>query len=105
MGDECRFLHEKDTERMPVCREFKKYSKCNDPDCIFKHGFDNVKECNMYKFGFCIFGKTCRFNHKNLSAPPPEPRKLKAKCFFMWNDNFLKTQNNRNLKGKTSKIP
>lgn len=26
-------------------------------DCAFKHTLSDVKECNMYKLGFCIYGE------------------------------------------------
>jgi hypothetical protein len=25
---------------------------------------DEIKECNMYKLGFCIYGPQCRYKHK-----------------------------------------
>ncbi|WIA36816.1 hypothetical protein OEZ86_008071 [Tetradesmus obliquus] len=28
--------------------------------CPFKHSLDDMKECNMYKLGFCIYGPNCR---------------------------------------------
>lgn len=62
-GDECGFLHEFDPSRMPVCRNIVKYGECKEPNCHFKHNAEEVKECNMYKLGFCIYGPTCRYRH------------------------------------------
>lgn len=27
---------------------------------------EEIKECNMYKLGFCIYGPTCRYKHKPM---------------------------------------
>ena len=72
-GDKCGFLHQFDKERMPVCRYFAKYGECKEPDCPYKHSNDDVKECNMYKLGFCIHGPNCRYKHIRLDGPPPPP--------------------------------
>lgn len=70
-GDKCGFLHQFDKERMPTCRYFAKYNECKEPDCPYKHSNDDVKECNMYKLGFCIHGPHCRYKHIRLEGPPP----------------------------------
>lgn len=62
-GDACGFLHKFDPERMPVCRTWMKTGECKEIDCPFKHSLDDVKECNMYKLGFCIYGNHCRYKH------------------------------------------
>ncbi len=62
-GDQCGFLHQFDPQRMPVCRTLLKFGECKEVDCPFKHSMDEVKECNMYKLGFCIYGPTCRYKH------------------------------------------
>jgi cleavage and polyadenylation specificity factor subunit 4 len=62
-GDECGFLHEFDPSRMPVCRNLIKHGECRETNCPFKHNVEEVKECNMYKLGFCIYGPTCRYRH------------------------------------------
>ena len=72
-GDKCGFLHQFDKERMPTCRYFAKYGECKEPDCPYKHSNDDVKECNMYKLGFCIHGPNCRYKHIRLDGPPPPP--------------------------------
>lgn len=41
---------------MPVCRNLLKNGVCKDLDCPYKHTTDEIKECNMYKLGFCIYG-------------------------------------------------
>ena len=62
-GDSCGFLHKFDPERMPVCRVWMKSGACKEIDCPFKHSLEDVKECNMYKLGFCIYGNHCRYKH------------------------------------------
>ena len=44
-----------------------------EPDCNFKHSDSDIKDCNMYKLGFCVHGPNCRFRHLKLPAPPPPP--------------------------------
>lgn len=46
-GDACGFLHQYDKARMPVCRFFAKFGECREPDCIYKHTNEDIKECNM----------------------------------------------------------
>lgn len=77
-GDNCGFLHEMVPERMPECTTFLKKGFCNDPDCKFKHSRENIKECNMYALGFCIFGPECRYNHTRKAGPPPDPSTVEA---------------------------
>lgn len=77
-GDNCGFLHEMVAERMPECATFLKKGFCNDPDCKFKHSRENIKECNMYALGFCIFGPECRYNHTRKPGPPPDPSSVEA---------------------------
>lgn len=77
-GDTCGFLHQFDPERMPVCRNLLKYGQCKEPDCPYKHTTDEIKECNMYKLGFCIYGPACRFKHTRQTGPPPDPELLEA---------------------------
>ncbi len=59
-GDTCGFLHEFDSQRMPVCRSLLKFGVCKEPDCPYKHTLEEIKECNMYKLGFCVYGPQCR---------------------------------------------
>lgn len=77
-GDTCGFLHEFDPEKMPVCRNLLKYGTCKEPDCPYKHSTEEIKECNMYKLGFCIYGPACRFKHTRQAGPPPDPERLEA---------------------------
>ena len=69
-GNDCGFLHQFDKQRMPTCRFFAKYNECKEPDCPFKHSLEDVKDCNMYKLGFCIHGPNCRYRHAPTTAPP-----------------------------------
>merc|ERR1712064_135070 len=92
------FLHEWDPDRMPICRIFKKHGVCNEPGCSFKHSVDEIKDCNMYKLGFCIYGKACSFKHNKKSHPPPKPNELEAaKPAHLRNDDLIKIQANPNL--------
>ena len=59
-GNACGFLHQFDKSRMPTCRFYAKYGECKEPDCPYKHSLEDVKDCNMYKLGFCIHGPLCR---------------------------------------------
>lgn len=70
-GDACGFLHQYDKSRMPVCRFFRMYGECREQDCVYKHTNEDIKECNMYKLGFCPNGPDCRYRHAKLSGPPP----------------------------------
>lgn len=70
-GNACGFLHQFDKSRMPTCRFYAKYGECKEPDCPYKHSLEDIKDCNMYKLGFCIHGKLCRFRHVKLPGPPP----------------------------------
>jgi len=77
-GDTCGFLHQFDPDRMPVCRNLLKFGTCKDADCPYKHTTDEIKECNMYKLGFCIYGPACRFKHTRQPAPVPDPETWEA---------------------------
>eukprot|EP00850_Spirogloea_muscicola_P005407 SM000024S07869 [mRNA] locus=s24:956493:960574:- [translate_table: standard] len=72
-GDACGFLHQLDKARMPICRFYAKWGECHEADCPYKHTFDDVKECNMYKLGFCPNGADCRYRHAKQPGPPPPP--------------------------------
>ena len=77
-GDTCGFLHQFDRERMPVCRTMVRRGVCTEPDCPFKHTTEDIKECNMYRLGFCVYGPTCRYKHTRLPGPPPDPSVVEA---------------------------
>lgn len=70
-GDNCGFLHQYDKSRMPICRFFRMYGECREQDCVYKHTNEDMKECNMYKMGFCPNGPDCRYRHAKLPGPPP----------------------------------
>lgn len=78
-GDACGFLHKLDQQRMPVCREYARTGHCADPTCQFKHTDTDVKECNMYRLGFCVYGSHCRYKHSWAEGPPPAPKIAAAK--------------------------
>ena len=78
-GDTCGFLHKFDTQRMPVCRNLLKFGTCKEPDCPYKHTTEEIKECNMYKLGFCIYGPAVRTHASSQrggeeAAAPPGAR-------------------------------
>ena len=77
-GDTCGFLHEFNPDKMPVCKNLLKYGQCKEADCPYKHTTESIKECNMYKLGFCIYGPACRFKHTRQVGPPPDPSRLEA---------------------------
>ena len=58
-------------EKMPICQYFSRFGECHQPDCPFKHIEEEVKECYMYKLGWCINGPYCRYRHVKLPGPPP----------------------------------
>ena len=61
-GTKCRYLHEEDPEKTPVCY-FYLEGRCLKANCKFKHSVTR-KECVFYNAGFCQYGKWCRFVHK-----------------------------------------
>uniref|UniRef100_A0A2P2ILE8 Cleavage and polyadenylation specificity factor CPSF30-like n=1 Tax=Rhizophora mucronata TaxID=61149 RepID=A0A2P2ILE8_RHIMU len=78
-GDACGFLHQYDKARMPVCRFFRIYGECREQDCVYKHTNEDIKECNMYKLGFCPNGPDCRYRHVKLPGPPPPVEEMLQK--------------------------
>lgn len=69
-GDSCGFLHQFDQSRMPVCRNLLKTGVCKDVDCPYKHSTEEIKECNMYKLGFCIYGPAVSWRGPNGRRVP-----------------------------------
>ncbi|GAB4815318.1 hypothetical protein N2152v2_002364 [Parachlorella kessleri] len=105
-GDTCGFLHQFDPQRMPVCRTLLKFGVCKEPDCPYKHTLDEIKECNMYKLGFCIYGPACRFKHTRLQGPAPEPSTLEAcKPRELRNINMVANQANMGIVQQEAQRP
>lgn len=75
-GDNCEFLHQYDTAKMPLCRQFLKTGHCPDRErgtCVFLHErSDNAPICLHYYLGFCRAGPRCRKRHQKL-APQELP--------------------------------
>lgn len=99
-GDACGFLHQYDKSRMPVCRFFRLNGDCREQDCIYRHTIEEIKECNMYKFGFCPNGLGCRYRHVKLPGPPPpveevfqKLQQLAAKNFGGSSNRFFQNRN------------
>nr|XP_043620955.1 30-kDa cleavage and polyadenylation specificity factor 30 [Erigeron canadensis] len=78
-GEACGFLHQYDKSRMPICRFFRLYGECREQDCVYKHTNEDIKECNMYKLGFCPNGPDCRYRHAKLPGPPPSVEEVLQK--------------------------
>lgn len=93
-GDYCGYLHQLDKVRMPICRFFAKCGECREPDCIYKHTNDDIRECNMYKLGFCPNGPDCRYRHVKLPGPPPSIEEVFEKLQQM-NPSVNGTYSNR----------
>lgn len=79
-GEFCEFLHQYDTGRMPICRQFQKCGHCADYDrgsCVFLHErIEDGPACVHYYLGFCRAGPKCRKRHQRLDKedlPPLVP--------------------------------
>ncbi|KAE9599174.1 putative transcription factor C3H family [Lupinus albus] len=87
-GDACGFLHQYDKARMPVCRFFRLYGECREQDCVYKHTNEDIKECNMYKLGFCPNGPDCRYRHAKSPGPPPPVEEILQKIQHLTSYNY-----------------
>ncbi|BFG28203.1 hypothetical protein CerSpe_144770 [Prunus speciosa] len=87
-GEACGFLHQYDKSRMPVCRFFRLYGECREQDCVYKHTNEDIKECNMYKLGFCPNGPDCRYRHAKLPGPPPPVEEVLQKIQHLNSYNY-----------------
>ncbi|XP_039015265.1 30-kDa cleavage and polyadenylation specificity factor 30-like isoform X2 [Hibiscus syriacus] len=96
-GDACGFLHQYDKSRMPVCRFFRLSGECREQDCVYKHTNEDIKECNMYKLGFCPNGSDCRYRHAKLPGPPPSVeevlQKIQQLTSYNYNNKFFQQRN------------
>ncbi|MCL7046587.1 hypothetical protein MKW94_000771 [Papaver nudicaule] len=110
-GDACGFLHQYDKTRMPVCRFFRLYGECREQDCVYKHTNEDIKECNMYKLGFCPNGPDCRYRHAKLPGPPPSVEEVFQKIQHLSNFNNYNSSNkffqnrNTNYNQQTERLP
>ncbi|KAK1420333.1 hypothetical protein QVD17_21846 [Tagetes erecta] len=87
-GEACGFLHQYDKSRMPICRFFRLYGECREQDCVYKHTNEDIKECNMYKLGFCPNGPDCRYRHAKLPGPPPSVEEVLQKIQQLTSYNY-----------------
>nr|VDC98223.1 unnamed protein product [Brassica oleracea] len=94
-GDACGFLHQYDKARMPICRFFRVHGECREQDCVYKHTNEDIKECNMYKLGFCPNGPDCRYRHAKLPGPPPPVEEVLQKIQQL--TSYIQTQEPGNL--------
>jgi len=65
-GEDCKFLHEYDLSKMPICQFWSKYGDCtNGEKCQFRHisPEDERKECEWYNRGNCKWGSQCYHKH------------------------------------------
>ncbi|KAL3632326.1 30-kDa cleavage and polyadenylation specificity factor 30 [Castilleja foliolosa] len=93
-GDACGFLHQYDKSRMPICRFFRLYGECREQDCVYKHTNEDIKECHMYKLGFCPNGPDCRYRHAKLPGPPPPIEEVLQKIQQLTSHNrFFQNRN------------
>ncbi|KAL0305431.1 UNVERIFIED_CONTAM: cleavage and polyadenylation specificity factor 30 [Sesamum radiatum] len=108
-GDACGFLHQYDKSRMPVCRFFRLYGECREQDCVYKHTNEDIKECNMYKLGFCPNGPDCRYRHAKLPGPPPPVeevlRKIQQSSYNYGNRFFQNRNTNYAQQTEKSQFP
>lgn len=109
-GDACGFLHQYDKSRMPVCRFFRLYGECREQDCVYKHTNEDIKECNMYKLGFCPNGPDCRYRHAKLPGPPPPVeevlQKIQNLTSYGYSNRFFQNRNtNYPTQADKSQIP
>ncbi|KAL6991987.1 30-kDa cleavage and polyadenylation specificity factor 30 [Sarracenia purpurea var. burkii] len=102
-GDACGFLHQYDKTRMPVCRFFRLYGECREQDCVYKHTNEDIKECNMYKLGFCPNGPDCRYRHAKLPGPPPSVEEVLQKIQQMTSYNY--GNSNRFIQNRNANYP
>lgn len=103
-GDACGFLHQYDKSRMPVCRFFRLYGECREQDCVYKHTNEDIKECNMYKLGFCPNGPDCRYRHAKQPGPPPPVEEVLQKIQqFSYNYNKFYQPRNSGFTPQTDK--
>eukprot|EP00250_Pteridium_aquilinum_P001349 c11558_g1_i1 orf=390-2630(-) len=94
-GDLCGFLHQLDRARMPICRFYARYGECREPDCVFKHTNEDIKECHMYMLGFCPNGPDCRYKHVKLPGPVPSIEETYQKIQQRMAMGYHGTQSNR----------
>ncbi|XP_051133567.1 30-kDa cleavage and polyadenylation specificity factor 30 [Andrographis paniculata] len=107
-GDACGFLHQYDKSRMPICRFFRLYGECREQDCVYKHTIEDIKECHMYKMGFCPNGPDCRYRHAKMPGPPPPVEEVFKKIqqmasFNSGNSNKFHQNRNNNHSQHTEK--
>lgn len=110
-GEACGFLHQYDKSRMPVCRFFRLYGECREQDCVYKHTNEDIKECNMYKLGFCPNGPDCRYRHAKLPGPPLPVeevlQKIQQMSSYNYNSNKFFQQRNAGFaqQGERPQVP
>lgn len=65
-GDHCKYLHEWDRDRMPLCQFWERFGRCSNIDCPYKHDpvSQGSKACKFFVRGFCRHGSGCRRRHQ-----------------------------------------
>lgn len=58
---------------------------------MYKHTNEDIKECNMYKLGFCPNGPDCRYRHAKLPGPPPPVEEVLQKIQQLSSFNYSAT--------------
>lgn len=63
-GEKCEHLHVLDYSKMAECTFFKRWGKCSNPECLFRHvDADEAQECPDFLSGFCPRGVACSKRH------------------------------------------
>ena len=72
MGEDCEFLHEHVTSKIPECFFYQGFGECSNPECVFRHNSmdEGIPECQAFRRGFCKYGPKCRLKHIKLDACP-----------------------------------
>uniref|UniRef100_A0A8C6BUX0 Cleavage and polyadenylation specificity factor subunit 4 n=1 Tax=Monodon monoceros TaxID=40151 RepID=A0A8C6BUX0_MONMO len=107
-GDQCKFLHQYDVTRMPVCYFYSKFGDCSNKECPFLHVKPALKtrDCPWYDQGFCKdAGPLCKYRHVrrimciNYSAgfcpEGPKCQFAHPKMNLLFNPSYLKVSAGR----------
>lgn len=82
----CDFLHEYNTEDMPICR-FYVQAKCTNDACGYKHIVSESAKrrdvCLDYALGFCPRGPKCGSDHIRRAAPTRGDFVSCSEAFFL----------------------
>lgn len=71
-GDQCKFLHEYDYNKIPICSTFRDTGRCTTQRCRHRHPMSlfsmtvnsTGRQCDWYHRGFCKHGGNCMNAHE-----------------------------------------